>query len=117
MLDVQISLQIYRALYYWISGEIPTPVGAGHVSAVPIDLFRTADHGVVIDANTEEVFARLCKALGRPEWITDPNFRDRMARWHNKKELLSAIQNILLTKTRAQWLEILIEHEVPCGPV
>ena len=25
------------------------------------------------------------KALGRPEWITDPNFRDRMARWHNKK--------------------------------
>lgn len=117
MLDVQISLQIYRALYYWLSGEIPTPVGAGHVSAVPIDLFRTADHGIVIDANTEEVFARLCKALGRPEWTTDPNFRDRMARWHNKKELLSAIQNILLSKTRAQWLEILIEHEVPCGPV
>ena len=117
MLDVQISLQIYRALYYWLSGEIPTPVGAGHVSAVPIDLFRTADHGIVIDANTEEVFARLCKALGRPEWTTDPNFRDRMARWHNKKELLNAIQNILLSKTRAQWLEILIEHEVPCGPV
>ena len=117
MLDVQISLQIYRALYYWLAGEIPTPVGAGHVSAVPIDLFRTADHGVVIDANTEEVFARLCNALGRPEWTTDPNFRDRMARWHNKKELLTAIQNILLTKTRAQWLEILIAHEVPCGPV
>ena len=117
MLDVQISLQIYRALYYWLAGEIPTPVGAGHVSAVPIDLFRTLDHGVVIDANTEEVFARLCKALGRPEWTTDPNFKDRMARWHNKKELLTAIQNILLTKTRAQWLEILIEHEVPCGPV
>ena len=117
MLDVQISLQIYRALYYWLAGEIPTPVGAGHVSAVPIDLFHTADHGVVIDANTEEVFARLCKALGRPEWTIDPNFKDRMARWHNKKELLKAIQNILLTKTRAQWLEILIEHEVPCGPV
>jgi crotonobetainyl-CoA:carnitine CoA-transferase CaiB-like acyl-CoA transferase len=117
MLDVQISLQIYRALYYWLSGEIPTPVGAGHVSAVPIDLFRTADHGVVIDANTEEVFARLCNALGRPEWITDPNFKDRMARWHNKKQLLTAIQNILLTKTRAEWMEILIEHEVPCGPV
>jgi CoA:oxalate CoA-transferase len=117
MLDVQISLQIYRALYYWLAGEVPTPVGAGHVSAVPIDLFRTADHGLVIDANTEEVFARLCKALGRPEWITDPNYKDRMARWNNKKELLRAIQNILLTKTRAQWMEILIEHEVPCGPV
>lgn len=117
MLDVQISLQIYRALYYWLAGEIPTPVGAGHVSAVPIDLFRTADHGIVIDANTEEVFARLCKALGKPEWTTDPNYKDRLARWHNKKELLRAIQNILLTKTRAQWMEILIEHEVPCGPV
>src|SRR4029077_8928030 len=96
---------------------IPTPVGAGHVSAVPIDLFRTADHGIVIDANTEEVFARLCHALGRPEWTTDPNFRDRMARWHNKRELLQAIQIILLTKTRAQWMQILVEHEVPCGPV
>ncbi len=117
MLDVQISLQIYRALYYWLAGEIPTPVGAGHVSAVPIDLFRTADHGVVIDANTEEVFARLCKALGRPEWTTDPNFKDRLARWHNKKELLTAIQNILVTKTRSEWMKILIEHEVPCGPV
>lgn len=117
MLDVQIALQIYRALYYWLSGEIPTPVGAGHVSAVPIDLFRTADHGIVIDANTEEVFARLCKALGRPEWTTDPNFRDRMARWHNKRELLQAIQIILLTKTRAEWMDILVKHEVPCGPV
>jgi len=117
MIDVQISLQIYRALYYWLAGEIPTSVGAGHVSAVPIDLFRTADHGLVIDANTEEVFARLCGALGRPEWITDPNFKDRMARWHNKKELLAAIQTILLTKTRGEWMEILITHEVPCGPV
>lgn len=117
MLDVQIWLQIYRALYYWLSGEVPGPIGAGHISAVPIDLFQTADHDIVIDANTQEVFARLCGAMSHPEWITDARYKDRLARWHNKKELLAAMQEILLTRTRDQWMEVFVAHSVPCGPV
>jgi CoA:oxalate CoA-transferase len=36
LLDSQIALLIYRAVYYFIAGEIPVPAGSGDVSAGPI---------------------------------------------------------------------------------
>ena len=61
LLDAQIALLIYRAVYYFLAGEVAQPAGSGHISAVPIGAFKTQDIHIVIDANGDK-FWRACVA-------------------------------------------------------
>jgi CoA:oxalate CoA-transferase len=84
LVDCQTSLLTYRAQFYLVGKEIAKPVGSGHVSAHPIGAFRTRTFDVVIDANTESIFAELCAAIGKPEMARDEKFNSREHRMKNK---------------------------------
>lgn len=116
LLDCQISLLIYRGLYYLYAGEIAQPVGSGHVSGVPIRAFKTKTFDIVIDANTDKFFYELCEGMGLNELITDPRFRTRADRLQNKEELYAILEKCFLEKTGEEWLKIL-EGRVPAGPI
>jgi len=116
LLDCQTSLLTYRATYYLVGGEIAQPVGSGHVSAHPIRAFRTKTFDIVIDANTENIFAELCHAIHVPEMCTNPKFVSRENRLKNKKELYAILEEIFLSKTGEEWLEIL-EKRIPIAPI
>jgi crotonobetainyl-CoA:carnitine CoA-transferase CaiB-like acyl-CoA transferase len=116
LLDCQTSLLTYRAQYYFVGNEIAQPVGSGHVSAHPIRAFRTKTFDIVVDANTENIFAELCQALEVPEMCRNPNFDSRENRLKNSKDLYSILENIFLEKTGEEWLEIL-EKKIPVAPI
>jgi len=117
MLDCQIALMTYRAQYYFLAGEIPRPVGSGHVSSVPIRAFKTKDDYLVIDSGGDQFWRNLCKALDIKEFGDDPRFHSRAQRFKNKDEIYGILEKIFLTKTRDEWLETLIKEGVPAGPV
>jgi CoA:oxalate CoA-transferase len=117
MLDVQVSLLTYRALYYFINGDVPSPIGAGHVSAVPIGAFKTKSFDIVVDANTEEIWVRLCNGLNIQDLAEDPRFCNRGKRLENKELLLSMLQDVFLQKTGEEWIDKLNEAQVPAGPI
>src|SRR4030042_4087330 len=77
LLDCQTSLLTYRAQFYFIGKEIAQAVGSGHVSANPIGTFRTKTFDVVVDANTENIFAELCQAIGTPDMCLNPKFNSK----------------------------------------
>ncbi len=116
LLDSQLSLQIYRALYYFYAGEIAAPVGSGHVSAHPIGAFKTRTFDIVIDTNTDKFFQELCNRLGCGKLSSDPRFLTRADRLKNKEALYEILGNIFLQKTGEEWLEIL-EGSLPAGPI
>jgi CoA:oxalate CoA-transferase len=116
LLDCQISLLIYRALYYLFAGEIARPVGSGHVSAIPIRAFKTQSFDIVVDANTDKFFQELCAGIGRPELAADPRFRTRADRLKNQEELYAILERVFKEKKGEEWLEIL-ESRVPVGPI
>lgn len=116
LLDCQISLLIYRGLYYLYAGEIAQPVGSGHVSGVPIRAFKTKTFDIVIDANSDKFFQELCAAMGLEELVTDPRFQTRADRLKNKDELYAILEERFLQKTGAEWLKIL-EGRLPAGPI
>ena len=116
MLDCQIYLLIYRALYYLYDGEIAPRVGSGHVSAIPIGAYRTKTVDIVIDANSDKFFWQLAEGISRPEIATDPRFRTRADRLKNKDLLNDILQEAFLEKSGEEWLEILKEL-CPSGPI
>jgi crotonobetainyl-CoA:carnitine CoA-transferase CaiB-like acyl-CoA transferase len=116
MLDCQIYLMIYRALYYLFAGEIAPRVGSGHVSAIPIGAYRTKTFDIVIDANSDKFFWQLCEGVSRKELASDPRFHTRADRLKNKEELDALLQEAFLEKSGEEWLEILKEA-CPSGPI
>jgi crotonobetainyl-CoA:carnitine CoA-transferase CaiB-like acyl-CoA transferase len=116
LLDSQLSLQIYRALYYLYAGEIAAPVGSGHVSAHPIGAFKTKTFDIVIDTNTDKFFQELCELLGCRELASQPRFLTRADRLKNKEALYEILGDIFLQKTGEEWLKRL-EGRLPAGPI
>jgi CoA:oxalate CoA-transferase len=117
LLDAQIALLIYRAVYYFLAGEIAQPAGSGHVSAVPIGAFKTKDIHIVIDANGDKFWRALCAALEHSELADDLRFVTRAGRLAHVDELMALLHPIFLTRPGAEWLQRLEAAGVPCGPI
>jgi crotonobetainyl-CoA:carnitine CoA-transferase CaiB-like acyl-CoA transferase len=116
LLDCQISLLAYRGQYYLVGNEIAKPVGSGHVSIHPIGAFKTKTFDIVIDANTEKIFAELAKGIGHPDLCANPKFDSRESRLKNKEALYDILQKAFAEKTGEEWLEIL-DGKVAIGPI
>jgi crotonobetainyl-CoA:carnitine CoA-transferase CaiB-like acyl-CoA transferase len=62
-------------------------------------------------------WAKLCKAVGRPEMIEDPRFGSWLLRGDNRETLMPILEAAFAAKPRDEWLEILSDHDIPCAPV
>jgi crotonobetainyl-CoA:carnitine CoA-transferase CaiB-like acyl-CoA transferase len=74
---------------------------------------------LIIDCPSRRFCERLAVALGQPELLADPRFKDapwNVARAH-VPALMDAIQGAFLTRTRDEWIAVLREHQVPAAPV
>ena len=53
----------------------------------PSNVYPTRDGIVMIGANQDTVFARLCEAMQSPQLASDPRYRDHQARGAHQREL------------------------------
>ena len=71
-----------------VGGVVRGPSGTRLEGIAPSNIYRSADGSwVVIAANQDTVFRRLCAAMGQPELAADPRFVDHGARGRNQDEL------------------------------
>jgi crotonobetainyl-CoA:carnitine CoA-transferase CaiB-like acyl-CoA transferase len=59
----------------------------------------------------------LAKAVGRADLLDDPRFRTRLARRAHYADLRDELAAVFRTRPRQEWLERLLEYDVPCAPV
>ncbi len=82
-----------------------------------IDLiYSTLDGYISVAAMGDHEWHALTRALERPEWLDDPRFDTPALRDQNINERLSLTQEVLLTRTSADWLARLEAAGVPCAP-
>ena len=73
---------------YDVGGVVRGPSGTRLERIAPSNIYPTADGSwVVIAANQDTVFRRLCGAMGLPELATDDRFANHVARGRNQDEL------------------------------
>lgn len=59
---------------------------------------------------------KLCRVIAREDLITDPRF-DAHGRMANREALIEELESAFLKRPRHEWLPLLKEADVPCGPV
>jgi crotonobetainyl-CoA:carnitine CoA-transferase CaiB-like acyl-CoA transferase len=105
----------YEASIYFVTGEVPGPVGSGHRVLPVYQAFQTLD-GYIAIAAVGDKYPKLFKAMGREDLLKEPLFKGPST-LENRKQRVAVIQEIFLTKGTEEWMQLLIEADVPCGPV
>jgi len=82
-------------------------------------VFGTSDDRAVLIhlSSPPKFWEGLCRAVGREDLMTDARFETRPKRREHYEVLRAELRPIFAGRTRAEWLEILQQHEVPSAPV
>ena len=72
---------------------------------------------MVIAANADGVFRRLCAAMDQPELADDPKYATHLARGENQEELEGIVADWAGRHTAAEIDRLLNDAGVICGPI
>lgn len=104
--------------WYLNGGPEPRRVGNGQPAAAPAaDIVRTADGQIVLSAFTDDHWARLCKAIGRPEMVADPRFATNAQRVANRAAMHEILGECLSHSTSEECVRLLAEQQIVVGAV
>jgi crotonobetainyl-CoA:carnitine CoA-transferase CaiB-like acyl-CoA transferase len=117
LLESMIAVLSWGAGMYFERGVAPGLAGQHHPLSSPYGRFRARDGYLNIAAASEGLWERLVRALGQPDWLTDPRFDGPLARLREREALTAEIESALATADVAHWVEVLNVAGVPAGPV
>jgi len=117
LLQSGIALLDFQAARFLMKGEVPPQVGNDHPTSMPTSAYKTKDGYMNIAATGESMWRRVCEGIGRADLLEREDFKGDQNRSKNRVALNAEINKALASKTTAEWIAILIEAEVPCGPI
>jgi formyl-CoA transferase len=101
-----------------LGGVVRSRSGSVLPGVSPSNVYPTSDGAeVVVAANADGVFARLCEAMGRPEVATDPRFATHGARGEHMAALDELVGAWTATAPCDDVLATLDAHGVPAGRI
>jgi formyl-CoA transferase len=117
LLQSGIALLDFQAARYLMEGEVPPQVGNDHPTSMPTSAYKTADGYLNLGAAGEGMWKRLCAALERQDLLSLDEFRDNKGRAKNRVRLNQILSESFRKKSSAEWIALLNEAGVPCGPI
>ena len=99
-------------------GFVRQPTGTGLAKIAPSNIYKSRDGAwVVIAANVDQMFRRLCTAMGQPALADDPKFARHTSRGEHAAELDGIVADWAATLDAAEIDRILNAAGVVCGPI
>lgn len=83
----------------------------------PSNVYPTSDGDILIAANQDSVFGRLCEAMGQPELATDERYATHTARGAHQAELDDRIAEWTRGYSSADMQQLMEDHGVPAGKI
>ncbi|MCH8082018.1 MAG: CoA transferase [Proteobacteria bacterium] len=121
-----IDSAIYEAVLAMMESLVPEYTETGFVrertgsilpKIAPSNVYPTRDGSLLIGANQDSVFRRLCEAMGRPELAKVPKYVSHDARGKNQQELDNLIGEWTSTLSTAELSGLMEKHGVPSGKI
>ena len=117
LFDSQISI-LLNAFSSWFNGGAELGrTGNDHPSAAPYGVYPVDDGHILIATFNDREFARLAAAVGHAEWAADERFSTNGARVANRELLAGSLTKALQGKGKEEWVRVMNEHKVSCGPI
>ncbi|UCH85862.1 MAG: CoA transferase [Candidatus Latescibacterota bacterium] len=117
LLDAQVSGLANIASNYLVAEQEAVRWGTAHESIVPYQVFNTKDRPIAIAVANQKLWVNFCKVTGKKEWLDDPRFESNPKRVENRDILIPLIDELFALKTCDEWIELLVNVSIPCGPV
>ena len=117
LLQAQIFMLDFQAARYLVQGEVAKQAGNNHPTSAPTGVYKTDDGYINIATAGQRIWKRFCEVIGAPELVKNSDYIDGAARSKNRDALDVEINKQLVGKTSNEWVEIMNEAGVPCGPI
>jgi len=117
LLDVEVAGLANIASNWLVAGKEATRWGTAHESIIPYQVFPTRDRPIALAVANQKLWINFCKRVGKEAWLDDPRFASNPKRVENRAVLLPLIEELFAQKTCDEWMDLLVEAAVPCGPV
>ncbi len=115
--DTALHQVAYLGTWYLNGGHVTRrQPRSSHPSLTPSQLYKTKDGWIFIMCQKEKFWRTLCEALGRPDWMVDPDFATFTARLKNRPRVNAALDEAFSAKTTDEWIKEIAGH-VPAAPV
>jgi len=122
-----IDTALYEATFNLLEGVVPEYDGAGVIrepsgstitGIVPTNTYRCSDGKfIIIGANGDSIFKRLCEKMGRPDMAEDDRIANNAGRVEHEAEIDEAIAQWTGALDSTSALLLLDEARVPAGPI
>jgi crotonobetainyl-CoA:carnitine CoA-transferase CaiB-like acyl-CoA transferase len=100
------------------AGVVREPSGSTITGIVPTNTYRCSDGKfIIIGANGDSIFKRLCKQMNRHDMATDARMADNAGRVIHEAEIDAVISQWCGARTSTEALGLLEEVRVPSGPI
>ena len=117
LLDTQVAMLANVGSNYLNSGKAPKRWGNAHANIVPYQTFACADGHLIVATGNDGQYQKFVEAGGRPELANDPRFATNPLRVQNRELLVPLLAEMVERKKRDEWIALLEEKGVPCGPI
>lgn len=117
MLDCQVSLLENPLARYFATGEVPVPIGNIHPTLNPMGAFPTKDRHIIIGIGNDSLWRTFCEVVDKKQWIEDERFITNAKRTENSAQLVELLEELFRTRKTADWLALLENAGIPCGPI
>ena len=117
LLDVAMAATVHLGQNYLSTGTQPRRAGNGSLLFAPSNCYPCQDGHILIQVGNDQQWARLCKVLGRDDWLADTTLArnaDRMAR---ALELDARLSEVTRQHAKQPLSDRLGAAGVPCGPI
>ena len=116
LLEGQLALMSPFIVEHLLTGIVPVPLGTTSQYQAPSGVFPSAAGELMIMVG-EGAWPAFCRALHLEHLLADPRFASNRLRIAHRKALAAEIEPVFRGKTAAEWLALLRQHGIPCGPV
>jgi crotonobetainyl-CoA:carnitine CoA-transferase CaiB-like acyl-CoA transferase len=117
LLEAALQQTYWQAAIYFATGVSPGAQGSAHALTAPYQAFKAKDGWLNIGGANQANWERIADVLGHPEWKRDARYATNADRMRHRETLAAAIDAVLGTRTRAEWIEAFDAAGVPAGPV
>ena len=117
LLQAEIFMLDFQAARYLVAGEVAKQAGNNHPTSIPTGVFKTKDGHINIATTGQRIWQRFCEAADATALLKNPDYETAALRSKHRDALNAEIDELLVGRTGAEWVERFNKASVPSGPI